>query len=150
MATWKPEVKQFFVASKTKKTKKGKPVMFPVTHRKLYVLDKTAFMDSGDYRIVMKTETSDNNGVVVKTDKFTISVIPRIAQSCWTNPTGKCETWYTYPPDKADGSRPYKRTDDKPMTYDQILAWLTAHLGKAQAELALFTMLTATPENLAA
>lgn len=138
MATWNVQVKKIYVAS-GKVNKKGNDVLIPVIHRKLYVKDFKPFMDSGEYRIV------------VKKGKYTISVIPRIAQSCWTNPTGEVAVWYKLAPDEMDSEgntiRPYKRTDDKPMNETQILRWLTFKLGVTEAKRALDELLTAMPEQ---
>lgn len=77
------ECKVFFVESKTRFTKGGKPVTMRIEQRKLFLIDPNATgNDSGDYRIVVK------NG------KYTISRIPLIPQTIWNNPSGKVEMWY--------------------------------------------------------
>ena len=138
MATWNVQVKKIYVAS-GKVNKKGNDVLIPVIHRKLYLKDAKAFMDSGEYR------------VVAKKGKFTISVIPRIPQSCWTNPTGQIAIWYTLAPNELDDEgniiRPYRRTDDKAMDETQILRWLTFRMGESEAKRALNELLTAMPEQ---
>jgi hypothetical protein len=136
---WNVEVKRFYLET-NKVNKKGKPVIIPITHRKLYVKIDSV-VDSGDYRICLKKE------------KYTISIIPRIPQSCWTNPNGKIEIWYKIPSDKVwvydDGTttieRPYKRTNDKPMTEKEILFWLKSKIGN-EAIIALQTLQTQEPE----
>jgi len=136
MATWTVEVKRFYLDT-GKKNKKGNPILRPITHRKM-LLKTMPVLDSGDYRIVTKK------------NKFTISVIPRIKQPCWTNPNGTYEAWYTLAPDVAmdDGSivRPFVRTDDKAMNEAGILRWLGFQLGN-DARFALDTLLTAEPEK---
>lgn len=142
--TWEVEVKRFFVETK-ERNKKGNAISVPITHRKMFVHDSGTFMDSGEYRIVQKGSGK------YKTPTYTIAVIPRIPQSIWTNPSGKCETWYKLAPDVHydDGSveRPYKRTDDKPMDEAGILAWLTARMGPEMAKVALFILQTQEPES---
>lgn len=138
VVTWSVAVKVFFVESK-ERTKKGKPKSIRVESRKLFLLDPNAFLDSGDYRIVLRK------------GKYTISVIPRKEQPPWSNPSRKYETWYIKAEDTHydDGSveRPFKRTDDKPMDSAGILRWLTARMGVQQAQAALFALQTAEPET---
>lgn len=142
------EVKVFYVESKTKKTKKGKPETMRIVHRKLLLVDPNAMFDSGDYRIVAKTSK-------MKPTKYTISVITRKAQSIWTNPTGKPDVWHKLDPDTFEQDengvvtrvRPFKRTDDAPMNDAGILRWLTTRMGLQQALRALDTLLTQAPDN---
>lgn len=132
------EVKVIYVPGKEKK-KNGEPKLMRVEHRKMFLKDKSAFLDSGDYRIVHRK------------GKYTISVIPRIAQPCWSNPSGKYAAWYKTPPNVHydDGSveRPYKRTDDPAMDEAGILSWLAGRLGLTMAKIALETLLTQEPEQ---
>jgi hypothetical protein len=137
MATWNVVVNRFFVET-AEVNKKGNHVSVPVTHRKLFVLDPKSLFDSGDYRIV------------VKKGKYTISVIPRHIQPYIDNPSGKMETWYKLEPNKPNGERPYKRTDDPAMNQAEITRWLSFRLGKEEAERAIHELLTAEPQKLAA
>lgn len=136
------EVKVFFVESKTRFAKKGKPVVMRIEQRKLFLIDPNATgSDSGDYRIV------------VKKGKYTISRIPLIPQTIWNNPSGKVEMWYKKPAniEYDDGTieRPFKRTDDPATDEDGILRWLTFKMGSLQhARIALETLLTQKPDNL--
>ena len=137
------EVKVIFVESK-RLTKKGKPEMMRIELRKMFLIDPNPLLlDSGDYRIFKKG------------DVFTISVIEQTVESCWTNPTGKVETWYKKKPDwlevDQDGvvhtCRPFKRTPDKAMDEAGLLVWLTHRMGQQGARVALETLLTQEPEN---
>lgn len=142
IVTYRAECKVFFVESKKERTKKGKPKSIRVESRKLFVLDPNAFLDSGDYRIVLRK------------GRYTISVIPRKEQPPWSNPSRRYETWYIKAADTLydDGTveRPFKRTDDKPMDEAGILRWLTARMGAKQAEAALWALQNCEPEALAA
>ncbi len=142
-ATYECHVKVIYVETK-EVNKKGNPITRRVEHRKMYLHDAGTFLDSGEYRIVQKGSGK------VKPATYTISVIPRIPQSIWTNPSGKCEVWYKLAPDiyYDDGSveRPYKRTDDPPMNEAAILGWLTSRLGAERAKIALYELQTCEPE----
>jgi hypothetical protein len=131
MVTWNVEVKRFYIPSKTKRTKKGKPVLVPVTIRKMFVVDKNPITDSGFYRIVRL----DRRGEVT----FSLSALPRIPQLIWANPSGKCEEWFKVGAD-------YKRTDDKPMNRVQVLRWLAVRMGLEQATMAVQALETQEPE----
>jgi len=140
---YRVECKQFFVESKTKVTKKGKPLVQRVEQRKMFIVDHNAVgADSGQYRIFVK------NG------RFTIAVIPTIPQSIWNNPSGRCEMWYKIPADVEydDGTveRPYKRTNDPAMDEAGILRWLTFRMGANLARFALAELQEAEPENMKA
>lgn len=130
-------------------TKKGKAKLAPIYHRHLYLIDpKPLFAnESGDYRIVVKGP--------VDARRYTISQIPMIEQSCWTNPNGKCETWYIkakdYLEQDEEGNvytvRPFVRTKDKAMDEAGIIRWLSYRLGLQGAKVAVEQLLTAEPEN---
>ncbi len=134
---------------------KGKPAKVMVFHYRLFVTDHKPSFDSGDYRIVMQRRklkgwTKQNP---IYYFQFTLSVIPRVPQSPWTNPSGKAEVWYKIAPDRqevdSEGQeitvRPYKRTDDKPWTREECLRWLKFKLGDRAAE-ALYALENTPPE----
>ena len=135
MITWKVEVKRFYIQNtKAKRNKNVELPMIPVTVRKILLNEDRPCVNSGQMRIVR----TQRNGDV----SFTVSELPRIAQSIWNNPSGKCETWYII-------GEKWVRTDDKSMNRDQIIAWLRKRIGN-QAEQAIAEMETAEPENVAA
>lgn len=134
---WQVIVKRFFIET-GEVNKKGKPIRRPVVSRKLFLKNPNAFLDSGDYRITARGSL------------FTVSLIPRKEQSCWTNPSGKVKNWYLTEPDYYDDEgeikRPFVRSDDPPMDSEMLLNWLSKRIGEEQATEALFQFLTAEPE----
>jgi hypothetical protein len=153
MSAWHVTVKRVFIETK-ELTKKGESVRKPIDHRHLYLVDADAIGDSGDYRINLRINKAAG------TKKYTISVIPQIRQSIWSNPKGIAAVWFKKAEDfqeqDEDGQnvvivRPFKRTADKPITSDEaMLRWLSAHMGEDEAKKALCVLNTAEPMKKAA
>jgi hypothetical protein len=149
--TWTVDVKRFFIET-AEKNGKGNAVSVPVTIRKMFVTDPRPITDSGHYRIVLRNRNTYDTRVVVgprggrktvrtvigRETTYSLSALPRIPQSIWTNPSGRAESWYKV-------GTEYKRTDDKPFTEAEFLRWLTVRMGEAQAKLALLTLQTQEP-----
>ena len=135
---YKVEVKRSFVESTKEFTKSGRPKTFRITHRKVLLTDPNPIGDSGHYRIVCRG------------GRFTLSVLPRIRNSCWTNPSGKVEAWYTPAADRTNGKgesvSPYIRTNDPPMTGIELLRWLTLRFGPERANEIFDRLMSAEPE----
>lgn len=133
---WRVECKVYFIPDKVKRTKSGKPVMICVESRKLLVIDSNAITDSGDYRIVLRR------------DRYTVSVIPRQATQWWISSTRKTEWVKTPDSILEDGTiiRPFVRTNDPPMNRQAMTKWLACRFGKARAVVMLDALDTAEPE----
>jgi hypothetical protein len=153
-ATYTVDVKRYFIETKETNTK-GNPVSVPITIRKMFVVDPKPITDSGFYRIVYRARNQYHTTTIVgprggkkkvrtvigREVTYSLSALPRIPQSIWTNPSGRCESWYTV-------GKEYSRKDMGPaMTEAEFLRWLTHRMGEAQAKIALHTLLTAEPDN---
>ena len=132
MFSYKVEVKRFYIESKTQFTKKGNPVVIPVTIRKMFVTETNPILGSGLSRIVQLTRNGETT--------YSLSVIPAIPQSIWANPSGKTEPWFKLGKD-------YKR-DGKPMNKVEFLHWLKVRFGLETAQKAFDALETAQPDNL--
>ena len=150
--TWTVDVKRFFIETKETNSK-GNAVSVPVTIRKMFVVDPRPITDSGHYRIVLRNRNTYDTKVIVgprggrktvrtvigRETTYSLSALPRIPQSIWTNPSGRCESWYKV-------GTEYSRKDCGPaMTEAEFLRWLTFILGEQQAKLALLTLQTQEP-----
>lgn len=100
------------------------------TQRTMFVTDPNAFLDSGNHRIFVVKRGNDPLG-------YSLSTIPRVEQSKWTNPDGVVAPWYK------DGDK-YKR-DGKTLSEKDFLQWLTVRLGAEEAGRALHMLLTEEP-----
>lgn len=150
MARWHATCKVCYVET-NEVTKKGKPVLAPIFHRHLFVNNPKPLFDSdsGEYRIVQR-------GGMKTPAKYTVSIIPQVKQSIWTNPNGQIAAWFKKAPDwleqDEEGNvivcRPWKRTDDKVTDEDGIIRWLSQHgLTQQEAKIAIETLKTMEPEN---
>lgn len=127
--SWNVEVKRYFVETK-EVNKKGNPIMRPITHRKMFVIDPCPITDSGLYRVVVVRRHGETT--------YSISALPRIAQPWWTHPQGLNKTWYKI-------GEEYKRIERLDET--QFLHWLKVRMGEGMAKIALETLMTAEPTD---
>ena len=126
MYDWEVDVQRYYVET-GRFNKKGKPIMRPVTVRRLYV--------TGD-----AVGTSGCHRICARGGKFTLSTKRQSEQSKWTNPEGKIAAWW----EVEDG---YTRDVKEPAwTKQECISWLEKRIG-ADAMKAVHCLVTAEPMN---
>jgi hypothetical protein len=125
--TWEVECNRYFIETE-QRTKKGKPVMVPVTVRKMHI--RGEFIVTDQYEVVLVKRKGQQY--------YSVKMVVPPVKPKWTQLVTLVKPveikW------KREGS----------YTEDQFKDWLARILGKSVADFALSAMLLAEPENLAA
>lgn len=122
--SWSAECQRYFIESKTRKTKNGKPQIMPIDVRKLYILGNFIF-----------------------TDYYIVNLIKRKGERlyCVKQRVKPLRGWWDKTPIKASE---YKWNREGTYTREAFLVWLQPRIDNPLA--ALVELETCPPDNVAA